>query len=79
LRRLFQERRQTERYNPPGFHSNFSLSITYDDARTVREVVDLEDGKIWKNSMVKEMAALDNNWASDLVELTNGINPIGRK
>jgi hypothetical protein len=39
LRRSVRERRQPERYSPPDFHSNFSLSITDDDPRTVREVV----------------------------------------
>jgi hypothetical protein len=70
LRRLVWERRQLERYSPPDFHSNFSLSITDDDPRTVREAVDSEDGKLWKKSMVEEMASLDKNEAWDLVELS---------
>jgi hypothetical protein len=45
LRRSVRERRQPERYTPPNFRSNFALSITDDDPRTVREVVDSEDGK----------------------------------
>jgi hypothetical protein len=36
LRRLVQERRQPERYAPPDFRSNFSLSITDDDPRLLR-------------------------------------------
>jgi hypothetical protein len=55
------------------------LSITDDDPRTVREVVDSEDGKIWKNAMVEEMETLDKNEAWDLVELPTRINPIGIK
>ena len=39
LRRSVQERRQLERYIPSTFCSNFALSITDDDPRTVREVV----------------------------------------
>jgi hypothetical protein len=31
------------------------LFITDDDPRTVREVVDSEDGKLWKKAMVEEM------------------------
>jgi hypothetical protein len=68
LRRSVWERRKPERYTPPDFHSNFSLFITDDDPRTVREAVDSEDGKLWKKAMVEEMAALDKNEAWDLVE-----------
>jgi hypothetical protein len=39
LRRSVRERRKLERYSPPDFCSNFALSITDDDPRTVREVV----------------------------------------
>ena len=45
LRRLVRERRQPERYSPSAFCSNFSLTITDDDPRTIREAVDSEDGK----------------------------------
>jgi hypothetical protein len=76
LRRPVRERRLLERYTPSDFHSNFSLSITDDDPRTVREVVDSEDGNLWKRAMDKEMASLDKNEAWDLVELPTGINPI---
>jgi hypothetical protein len=79
LRRSVWERRKPERYTPPDFHSNFSLFITDDDPRTVREAVDSEDGKLWKKAMVEEMAALDKNEAWDLVELSTGRNPIGNK
>jgi hypothetical protein len=46
LRRSDRERRLPERYSPPDFRSNFALSITDDDPRTVREVVDSEDGNL---------------------------------
>jgi hypothetical protein len=46
LRRSIRERRLPERYNTYDFHSNFSLSITDDDPRTVRDAVDSEDGNI---------------------------------
>jgi hypothetical protein len=68
LRRSVRERRKLERYTPPDFRSNFSLSITDDDPRTVREAVDSEDGKLWKKAMDEEMEALDKNEAWDLVE-----------
>jgi hypothetical protein len=59
--------------------SNFTLSITDDDPRTVREVVDSEDGNLWKMAMDEEMAALDKNEAWDLVELSTGRNLIDNK
>jgi len=46
MRRLVQERRQPETYSPSTFHSNFALSITDDDPRTMREAVDSQDEKI---------------------------------
>jgi hypothetical protein len=52
LRRSVRDKRQPERYSPPNFRSNFALSITDDDPRSVREVVNLEDSKLWKKAMV---------------------------
>jgi hypothetical protein len=51
LRRSVRDKRKTERYNPPDFHSNFSLSITDDDPRTIREAVNSEDSKLWKKAI----------------------------
>jgi len=48
------------------------LSVTDDDPRTVKEAVDSEDGKLWKEAMVDEMASLHKNEAWDLVELPAG-------
>ena len=79
MRISVQERIQLEWYTPPGFYSIFSLFITDDDPRTVREVVDSKDGKLWKNSMDEYMVALDKSEAWDLVELSTGRNPIGNK
>jgi len=55
------------------------LSITDDDPRTVTEEVDSEDGKLWKEAMVDEMASLHKNEAWDLVEFPAGRKPIGSK
>jgi hypothetical protein len=74
-----RKKKISERYTPPDFHSNFSLSITDDDPRTVREAVDSKDGKLWKKATVEEMTALDKNEAWDLVEFSTGRNPIGSK
>jgi hypothetical protein len=46
LRRSVRERRKPERYSPPDFRSNFSLYVTDDDPRTVRDVVNSEDSKL---------------------------------
>jgi hypothetical protein len=62
-----RERRKPERYSPPDFCSNFALSITDDDPRTVREAVNSEDSKLWKKAMVEEMDALDKNEAWDIL------------
>jgi hypothetical protein len=79
LRRSVRERRIPERYTPSDFRSNFSLSISEDDIRTIKEVVDSEDGNLWKRAMDEEMVALDKNEAWDLVDFPIGINPIGNK
>ena len=63
-----------ERYTSSDFHSNFSLSITDNYPRTVREAMDSKDGKLWKKAMDEEMVALDESKAWDLVDF-----PIGRK
>ena len=55
------------------------MSITDDDPRTVREVVDSEDGNLWKRAMEEEMASLNKNEAWDLVELPTIRKPIGSK
>jgi len=45
----------------------------------VKEVVDLEDGKLWKEAMVDEMASLHKNEAWDLVEFSARRKSIGSK
>ena len=79
VRRSVQERRQLEWYSTSTFCSNFSLSIIDDDPRTVKEVVDSEDGKFLKEAIVDEMASLHKNEAWDLVELPARRKPIGSK
>jgi hypothetical protein len=79
LRRSVRDRRQPERYSPPDFRSNFALSITDDDPRTVREAVNSEDSKLWKKAMVEEMDALDKNEAWDIVEFPAGRKSVGSK
>eukprot|EP00253_Pinus_taeda_P020722 PITA_20722 len=79
VRRSVQDRREPERYSPSAFYSNFSLFVTDDDPRTVKEAIDSDDGKLWKEAMVDEMASLHKNEASDLVELPAGRKPVGNK
>eukprot|EP00253_Pinus_taeda_P008404 PITA_08404 len=79
VRRSMRERRQPERYSSSAFCSSFALSITDDDPRTVKEAVDSEDGKLWNEAMVDEMASLHKNEAWDMVELLVARKPIGNK
>jgi hypothetical protein len=74
-----RDKRKPERYSPPDFCSNFSLSITDDDPKTVREAVNLEDSKLRKKAMVEEMDALDKNEAWDIVEFPVGRKSVGSK
>jgi hypothetical protein len=74
-----RERREPKRYSPPDFHSNFALSITDDDPKTIQEVVNSEDSKLWKKAMVEEMDALDKNEAWDIVDLLAGRKFVGSK
>eukprot|EP00253_Pinus_taeda_P032217 PITA_32217 len=79
VRRSIRERRHLERYIPPTFCSNFSLSITDDEPRTMKEAMDSKDGKLQKEAMVDEMTSLHKNEAWDVVELPTGRKPIGSK
>eukprot|EP00253_Pinus_taeda_P029973 PITA_29973 len=79
VRRSVRERRKLERYSPSAFCSNFSLYITDDDPRTVKEAINSKDGKLWKEAMVDEMASLHKIEAWDLVVLPIGRKPIGSK
>ena len=45
----------------------------------MKEVVYSEDGKLWKEAMVDEMASLHKNEARDLMELPARRKPIGSK
>eukprot|EP00253_Pinus_taeda_P005826 PITA_05826 len=78
VRRSIRERKP-ERRSPSTFCSNFSLSIIDGTHRTLREALDSNDGKQWKEAMVDEMESLDKNEASVLVELLAGRKPTGRK
>eukprot|EP00253_Pinus_taeda_P035609 PITA_35609 len=79
VRRSVRERRQPKMYSPSDFCSNFSLSIIDDDPKSMKEAIDSEDGKLWKEAMVNEMTSLHKNEAWDLVEFPAGRKPIGRK
>eukprot|EP00253_Pinus_taeda_P006021 PITA_06021 len=79
VRRLVREKRKPGRYSPSTFCSNFALSIIDDDPRTVREAVDSEDEKLWKEAMVDEMTSIHKNEAWDLVELLARRKPFGNK
>jgi hypothetical protein len=55
------------------------LTSIDEEPNLVREEVDLVGGKLWKDAMVEEMESLHKSETRDLVELPNGINPIGSK
>ena len=73
LRRFDHVRGLLEKYSPLDFHSSFVLFCINDEPRFVKEIVNFEEGKIWKKAMVEEMEALD------LVESLDGRKPIGSK
>jgi hypothetical protein len=54
LMRSIQEKGIPKKNTPPYFHSNFPLSITDDDPRTIQEEVDSKDEKLWKKSWLKK-------------------------
>ena len=58
--------------------SGFSLSITDDVPRNVKEVVDSEDSDLCKKSMIEEIDSLDKK-SRDLVQLPAGRNIVGIK
>jgi hypothetical protein len=55
------------------------LTATDDEPKSVGEVVDSAEGKLWKDAMVKEMESLQNNETWGLVKLPSGRNLIDRK
>jgi hypothetical protein len=46
-----------------------------EEPKSVKEAIDLAEGRLWKEAMVKEMESLHNNETWDLIELPSGINP----
>ena len=66
-------------YSPLEFFSHFTLSVSDDDYRNVKEVIDSKDNDIWKKDMVEEMGALDKNETWDLVYLLARRKTVGRK
>jgi len=79
VRRLEREIKPVKRYISFDFYSSFVLTTIDDDPKSVGEVVDSTKGKLWKDSMVKEMEYFNKNGTWDLVKLTNGRNIIGSK
>ena len=54
-------RRSDHVKSPVDFHSAFVLSTINDEPRYVKEALSFEECKLWKNSMVEEMEALEKN------------------
>jgi hypothetical protein len=55
------------------------LTAIDDEPKSVDEVVDSTEGKLWKDAMVKEMESLYKNETWDLVKLLSGRKPVGSK
>jgi hypothetical protein len=79
VRRSERIRKLVERYSSPDFRSAFVLTAIDDEPKSVGEVVDSTEGKIWKDSMVEEMKSLYKNETWDLVKLSSGRNHVGSK
>eukprot|EP00253_Pinus_taeda_P010506 PITA_10506 len=56
-----------------------SMRRSVRERRIVKEAVNSEDGKLWKEAMVDEITSSHKNEAWDLVELPTRRKPIGRK
>ena len=55
------------------------LSARNDEPRSVKEVGNFEDGKLWKKAMIEEMETMDKNEALDFVEFLDGRKHVGSK
>jgi hypothetical protein len=44
-----------KRYSPHDFHFAFVLTAINEEPKSVREAVDLKEGRLWKDAMVEEM------------------------
>jgi hypothetical protein len=55
------------------------LTAIDDEPKSIGEVIDLAEGKLWKDAMVEEMESLYNNETWDLFKLPSGRNPVGSK
>jgi hypothetical protein len=79
VRRLERARKIVEMYISSNFYSEFMLISIDDEPKSIGEIVNSAKGKLWKDTMVKEMESLHKKETWDLVKLPSGINPIGRK
>jgi hypothetical protein len=79
VRRSERVRKPVERYSPPNFHSTFVLTAIYNEPNFLGEVVELEEGKLWKDTMVEEMESLHKNETWDLVKFRIGRKSVGSK
>jgi hypothetical protein len=79
VRRFERVRKPVERYSTFDFYFSFVLTSTHYEPRSVKEAVDLEKSRLWKDIMVEKMESLHKNETWDLVKLPIGINPINSK
>ena len=79
VRNYGRARKQPERYSPPKCFPTYTLSAIKEDPRTVKEVSNSMEGKLWKKSMEEEMESLRKNDTWDLVTLPYGTRTIVSK
>jgi hypothetical protein len=61
VKRSERVRKLVERYSLPDFRSAFVLTTTDEEPKSVKEVVDSTEGRLWNSAMVEEMESLHKN------------------
>jgi hypothetical protein len=79
VRRSKRVRKPVERYSLLDFCSTYVLIAIDDEPKSVEEVINSTEGKLWKDAMVKEMESLHKNETWELFKLHSGRNLVSRK
>jgi hypothetical protein len=79
VRRFERVRKPIVRYSPLKFCFAFVLTTTDKEPNSVREVVNLTEGRLYKDAMIEEMESLHKNEMWDLFELPSGRNLVSSK
>ncbi|KAK9024881.1 hypothetical protein V6N11_064787 [Hibiscus sabdariffa] len=79
LRRSTRERHEPERYGFPVTTHGDVILVDQDEPKTYQEAVSSPDSEKWLEAMRSEMDSMSENQVWTLVELPEGIKPIGCK